>query len=156
MLLKIGVISDTHGFLDPAALRHFAGVDHILHAGDIGPSSLLTDLESIAPLTAVLGNTDGPLPGVRETEFVRLGDIGFLLHHIVNPEQPGEPVTRRLKLNQPQAVVFGHTHRPYSRKIDGITFFNPGYAGRQRFDLPRSIAVLHVDGTEIREEVIRL
>ncbi|MCL4789843.1 MAG: metallophosphoesterase family protein, partial [Verrucomicrobia bacterium] len=82
--MKIGVISDTHGFLDPKVSKLFAGVDHILHGGDVGPYTLLAELAAIAPVTAVLGNTDTWLQ-LKLTEFVELGGRRFLVHHIVNP-----------------------------------------------------------------------
>src|SRR6185436_8015579 len=82
--MKIGLISDTHNYLDPRVPKLFEGVDHILHAGDVGLSALIVELEQIAPVTAVVGNTDEGLP-LRETESVTLGGKKFLLHHIVTP-----------------------------------------------------------------------
>jgi uncharacterized protein len=156
--MKIGVISDTHGYLDPKVPPLFEGVSHILHAGDIGPPSILSQLESIAPVTAVYGNTDAPWPGLRETEFIALNGLGFLVHHIVAPEHPSDLIQRRLAMNSPNAIVFGHTHKPYSRSLGGVLFFNPGYAGRPRFDLPRSVAVLHLrpEAGDIKDELIWL
>lgn len=152
-MFSVGIISDTHGFFDPQIPALFDGVDHILHGGDIGSELILRQLEAIAPVTAVLGNTDGPLAGIRETEFVRLDGLGFLVHHIVDPDGPGETVRRNLARTTPDVVVFGHTHKPCSRRLNGILFFNPGYAGRTRFALKRSVAVLSLDGTEIRDEL---
>jgi putative phosphoesterase len=161
--MTIGVISDTHGLLDPKVASHFEGVDHILHAGDIGPLSLLHALEQMAPVTAVLGNTDSPLPGIRETEFIRLGPVGFLVHHIVDPLRPSETLQRRLQLNQPDVVIFGHTHKPFSERFHNILFFNPGSAGPQRFNLRRSLALFHLESApgptgapRIRDELIWL
>src|SRR5262245_31916080 len=82
--MKIGVISDTHGFLDPKIGKIFAGVDHILHAGDIGPDWLIAELGAIAHKTAVLGNNDNS-PSFRLTEVVTLAERKFLVHHIVSP-----------------------------------------------------------------------
>ena len=82
--MKIGVISDTHNFLDPKIAELFSGVGHILHAGDIGNTSIISELEEIAPVTAVYGNTDMGLP-FEETEGIELGTRKFLIHHIVNP-----------------------------------------------------------------------
>src|SRR4026208_1469617 len=78
--MLIGLISDTHDFLDPRVPSLFKGVEHILHAGDIGRMSILVALERIAPVTAVLGNTDAGLD-VRETEVIELAGRKFLLHH---------------------------------------------------------------------------
>ena len=88
--MKIGVISDTHNFLDPKIPGLFAGVSHILHAGDIGLPQILTELGSIAPVTAVGGNTDDPAMRHDETRLVELTGRKFLIHHIVNPAAPAE------------------------------------------------------------------
>lgn len=142
--MKIGLISDTHGYLDPAVPPLFAGVDRILHAGDIGPASLIVELEQIAPVTAVIGNTDWE-NSFPETALVELDGWKFLVCHIVDPGRPSEAVRRRLFRDEPDVVVFGHTHKPCEAVVDGVWFINPGYAGKQRFNLPRSVAVLEVD-----------
>jgi len=153
--VKIGVISDTHGYLDPRVHDLFDGVEHILHAGDIGPESIVVELERIAPVTAVLGNNDVGLP-YRETELVEVANRKFLLHHIVTPDQPDASLQHRLAQNKPDAVIFGHSHKPHCQTIETTLFFNPGYAGKPRFNLRRSVAVLHCAGTEIRPEFINL
>ena len=153
--MKIGVISDTHGYLDPQILRLFAGVEHILHAGDVGPHSLLLELQAIAPVTAVLGNTDSSLD-LKLTEFAEIGGRKFLMHHIVNPRAPADDLKERIATARPDAVVFGHTHQPICETIGGVLFFNPGYAGKQRFALERSVAFLHCEANGMRTEFIRL
>jgi putative phosphoesterase len=110
--MRVGVISDTHGFFDPKIPGLLAGVDHILHAGDVGPHSLLLELEVIAPVTAVIGNTDSFL-SLRECEVVCLDGKKFLVQHIVNPRTPEESLCRRIQQEQPDVVVFGHTHKPF-------------------------------------------
>ena len=112
--MKIGVISDTHGFLDPRVEKIFAGVDHVLHAGDIGYASIILELELIAPVTAVLGNCDDNI-GYRTTEIIELARKKFLVHHIVNPWALGEAVGKRIAKDKPDAVVFGHTHTSSAR-----------------------------------------
>jgi putative phosphoesterase len=154
--MKIGVISDTHNFLDPSVARLFKGVDHILHGGDIGLPGILQELEEIAPVTAVLGNTDDPGFGYRLTEVAELSGLKFLLHHIVNPRAPGEAMLERLARHRPDVVIFGHTHVPFSETINGVLYFNPGYAAKNRFGMQRSVAVLHCKGKEIRPEYFRL
>ncbi len=149
--MKIGVISDTHGHLDPRIPKLFAGVDHILHGGDIGPPWLISELEQIAPVTAVLGNTDADLH-LNETEVVQLGGRTFLAHHIVDPRAPGEIIRQRILRENPDVVVFGHTHKPFNQRIGKTLYFNPGYAGQPRFNLERSIAILHCDDRGIRAE----
>ena len=142
--VKIGVISDTHNFLDPRIPELFAGVEHILHGGDIGDRSLLVELEQIAPVTAVSGNTDCD-PLYRATQLVELAGRKFLLHHIVTPGVMRQSIHRQIAVVQPDVVIFGHTHKPFAERIDGTLFFNPGYAGRQRFDLPRSLGIIECD-----------
>ncbi len=148
----IGVISDTHNYLDPRIPKLFAGVDHILHAGDIGLPAILLQLEQIAPVTAVLGNTDDPGFHYRQTEVVELAGRKFLVHHIVNPQSLADPLKARIVREQPDVVVFGHTHKPFCQTLGGMLFFNPGYAGKCRFGLERSVAILHCGGKGIRGE----
>lgn len=144
--MKIGLISDTHGFLDPRIERLFAGVDHILHAGDIGPDLIIAQLEAIAPTTAVLGNNDSS-PSFSLTRAVTLGTHQFLVHHIVTPHALETELQARIADEQPHFVIFGHSHKPFNEVIDGIHFLNPGYAGKPRFNQTRSVAVL--EGTKI-------
>ena len=153
--MKIGVLSDTHGFLDPRVERIFAGVDHILHAGDIGYAALILELEFIAPVTAVLGNTDQDLT-FRLTEAVELAQKKFLIHHIVSPRELSDTVSTRIARERAEIVVFGHTHKKFAETLNGVFFFNPGYAGKPKFGVERSVALLHVDGNNIRHEFIPL
>jgi putative phosphoesterase len=154
--MKIGVISDTHNFLDPKVLKLFAGVEHILHGGDIGLPWLLLELEGIAPVTAVLGNTDEPGLGYRLTEVIELARRKFLVHHIVNPLALEDSLQGRLNRERPQVVIFGHTHKPYCETIEGRLYFNPGYAGKSRFGMERTVAILHCGEKEIRPEFLNL
>lgn len=153
--MRIGVISDTHDFLDPRVKELFADVDHILHAGDIGTVWITFQLEQIAPITAVLGNTDLGLQ-FKETEFVEVGGKKFLVHHIVNPEAPDEKLHQRIVKAKPDVVVFGHTHKQFNKQLNGTLFFNPGYAGRPKLGQSRSVAILHVGDTGIQTEIIPL
>ena len=153
--MKIGVISDTHNYLDPRVHEVFAGVDHILHAGDVGQSLIIVELEQIAPVTAVIGNTDEGLP-LRETELVTLGGKKFLVHHIVTPGLGSPRIDRRLRDDAPDVVVFGHTHKPYAQQVENILFFNPGSAGKKRFDLPRTVALMEITNGELTHKFISL
>lgn len=153
--MKVGIISDTHGYLDPRVPELFEGVDHILHAGDIGYPSLILDLEGIAPVTAVLGNNDAGLD-FRESEILELGGRKIFLHHIVNPRSLGETLTSRLQRIQPDIVVFGHTHQRFCETIGTTLFFNPGYSGKPRFQLERSLAILNLDAEGITAEFFPL
>jgi putative phosphoesterase len=153
--VKIGVISDTHGFLDPKVHGLFTGVGHILHAGDIGFASIISELEQIAPVTAVLGNTDGGAVFF-ETEIVELANKKFLVHHIVNPHEPSDKLKTRIAREKPDAVIFGHTHKRFCETIGGILFFNPGYSGKPKTGTERSVAILNCDEKEIRAEFLPL
>jgi putative phosphoesterase len=154
--MRIGVISDTHNFFDPQIPLLFNGVDHIFHAGDVGLPRILHQLEEIAPVTAVLGNTDDAGFGYRLSELVELGGRKFLVQHIVHPHEPGEMLERRLERDRPDVVVFGHTHKPFSQQIGPTLFFNPGAAGKARFGLPRTVALLHCGRQEIQSEYLPL
>ena len=151
--MKIGVISDTHGFLDPKVLEIFAGVSHILHAGDMGDDSIIVELEAIAPVTAVLGNTDSS-PTFRLTEVVALAQRKFFVHHIVNPHALKENLQLQVARERPDAVVFGHTHKAFCETIGGVLYLNPGYAGKPKFGAERTVAILR--GQEMRVEFLSL
>lgn len=145
--MRLGLIADTHGLLRPEVFEVFEGVDRILHAGDIGPADLLIELEAIAPVTAVWGNTDGfdvrrRLPEVVETEL-----DGFRVV-LVHGHQLGVPTPEALNRAYPDAeiIVYGHTHRPLLTLVDQVvTVMNPGGAGRRRFDLPASVGIMELE-----------
>lgn len=149
----IGIISDTHGFLDPQIKTLFAGVDHILHAGDVGDAFIPFELEQIAPVTVVVGNTDLGL-SFKETEVVTLADKKFLIHHIVNPSALMDKVRARIAREKPDVVVFGHTHKKFAETVNDTLYFNPGYAGKPKFGAERSVAILHTDENGIRHQFI--
>jgi putative phosphoesterase len=153
--MKIGVISDTHNHLDPAIRPIFDGVDHILHAGDIGLPWVILELEAIAPVTAVLGNNDTGL-NFKETEIVELGGRKFLVHHIVDVARPSDTLRRRISRDKPDVVVFGHTHKRYNATFEGRLYFNPGYAGKPRLSEPRSVAIIHLNASRIDTEFHKL
>jgi putative phosphoesterase len=134
--MLIGVISDTHGLLRPEALAELHGVDHILHAGDVGDPAILDRLRAIAPLTAIRGNVDthGPCAKLPATEAVELGGCLFYLIHSLDD----------LDLNPNAAtigtVITGHSHKPVIQWRDEVLYLNPGSAGPRRFSLPISLA----------------
>ena len=137
----VGVISDTHGTLDPRVYRQFRGVDRILHAGDIGPADVLLQLETIAPVTAVLGNVDDVVPGflLQPTARMSIAGVTVVMTHLLR--------TREIARFLPEAgvVVSGHTHVPSVQLNDGVLFVNPGSASRSR--LPggqRTVAILEI------------
>jgi putative phosphoesterase len=149
--MKIGLISDTHGHLDPRVHDIFAGVSHILHGGDIGYDEIIFELQTIAPVTAVLGNNDAGL-NYRETEVVTLAEKKFLVHHILVPRAPHSVIREAIERETPDVVVFGHSHQPHNEVIGRTLYLNPGYSGKPRFRLERSVALLHIEGDEMRVE----
>jgi uncharacterized protein len=145
--MRIGVISDTHGLLRPEVLDVFARVDHILHAGDVGPEGLLDELGVIAPVTAVYGNTDGWALRNRLPQVATVELDGFTIV-VTHGDQLGSPTPEKLQIEFPDAeiIVFGHTHRPVLTLVDTVvTVMNPGGAGRRRFDLPASVGILELE-----------
>ena len=154
--MKIGVISDTHGFLDPKIPEWLAGVEHILHAGDIGQPGILAELELVAPVTAVAGNTDDPALRYAVTKTVELAGRKFFIQHIVHPRDWDDDLRNRLARERPDAVVFGHTHQRFCESLGGVLFLNPGYAGRPKFGTVRSVAIADCDGAGIRVEWLEL
>jgi putative phosphoesterase len=143
--MLIGVISDTHGLLRPEAVAGLRGVEHILHAGDVGDVAVLERLREIAPVTAIRGNVDtsGACAELPATDVVELGDKLFYLVHSVqdldiNPAAAGIAM-----------VVSGHSHKASVAVRDGVVFFNPGSAGPRRFSLPVTVGFVTVeDGVE--------
>ncbi len=153
--LRFGIISDTHGHLDPRVREIFAGVDHILHGGDIGFASIVMELEEIAPTTAVLGNNDAGLD-FKETESVTIGGWKAMAHHIVSPTGLHDSLRKRVMAFGPDLLVFGHTHRRFLEMHGGVLFVNPGYSGKPRLGLDRSVAVVEVRGAGLEVSFISL
>jgi len=145
--MRIGVIADTHGLLRPEVFEVFREVDHILHGGDVGPPAILDQLEAIAPVTAVYGNTDGSELRRRLPQVARVELDGFTVV-VTHGDQFGSPTPERLQAAHPDAeiIVFGHTHRPLLTLVDVVvTVMNPGGAGPRRFDLPASVGILELE-----------
>lgn len=150
--MLIGVISDTHGLLRPEALTALAGVEHILHAGDIGDPGILDTLEKIAPVTAIRGNVDswGDCADLPATNAVELGGLVFYLVHSVtdldiHPDVAGVAV-----------VVSGHSHKPSLKSRDGVTYLNPGSAGPRRFNLPVTVALVTLSEKKLEARIVDL
>ncbi|MGE5231472.1 MAG: metallophosphoesterase family protein [Deltaproteobacteria bacterium] len=145
--MRVGVIADTHGLLRPEVFDVFRDVDHILHAGDLGPLGLLAELEALAPVTAVYGNTDGWDVRARLPQVARVELDGFRIV-VTHGDQLGSPTPEKLQTAFPDAeiLVFGHTHRPLLTLVDVVvTVMNPGGAGPRRFDLPPSVGILELE-----------
>jgi putative phosphoesterase len=145
--MRLGVISDTHGLLRPEVFDAFAEVDHILHAGDIGSLELLAELEALAPVTAVYGNTDGFELRHRLPRVARVELDGFDIV-VTHGDQFGSPTPEKLNaaFPEPQILVYGHTHRPVLTIVDVVvTVMNPGSAGPRRFKIPPSVGILELE-----------
>ena len=154
-MTTVGILSDNHSDWPPHIAKSLAGVDAIIHAGDIGPYKLVLDMEAIAPTTAVLGNTDGDMP-INESAVTTLGGKKFFVQHIVEPNRLEAPLRERLKRIEPDVVVFGHTHEPYCETIGGILFLNPGSVTRPRGGSQPSMVCLTIDNGKITPEFIKL
>jgi putative phosphoesterase len=137
----IGLVSDTHGMVRPGLFSALAGVELILHAGDVGPDDVLAELETIAPVHAVFGNTDAPGNPRHAAELIL--DIGGVSIHVSHGHELGGPTPAKLLAAYPQRVlVYGHTHRQLIVDVDDRLVINPGAAGARRFDLLPSVARL--------------
>lgn len=149
-MLRIGLISDTHGLLRPPVLDFLRGSDHIIHAGDICAPDILQALAQLAPLTAVRGNNDqgawaGRLPAMLTVRFedVRVHVLHDLSQLAVEPQREGIA-----------AVVSGHSHKPRVEQRAGALFVNPGSAGPRRFKLPIAAGELLVDGAAVSARIV--
>ena len=150
--LLVGVISDTHGLLRPEALDALAGVEHILHAGDVGDVTILDALRGIAPVTAIRGNIDsnGPCRELPETEAVELGGcLIYMVHAIGDLDLSPSAAGMRM-------VVHGHSHQPSLEERGGVLYLNPGSAGARRFTLPVTVALVRITDCEPSATIVPL
>ena len=151
--MKIGVVSDTHGLLRPEVAPALAGVQHILHLGDVGNPEILAALGKFAPITAIRGNIDrsGPCANLPEIEiFEAEGFSLYLLHNLDLLDL--DPAAASFA-----AVLFGHSHKPSIEHRKGVLYFNPGSCGPRRFHLPVSIGLLHANrNSPLQAEIINL
>jgi putative phosphoesterase len=153
MSLTIGLISDTHGLLRPQAKLALAGVDRIIHAGDIGTRAVLEELRALAPVDAVRGNNDRGSAWARSTPATLRIELArsrvFVLHDVkeldFDPAQEGIDV-----------VIAGHSHRPVIATRGGVLYVNPGSAGPRRFNLPVTIGFLKLGETRARAPILEL
>ncbi len=143
----IGVVSDTHGWLDPELVDVFDGVDHIVHAGDIGDVEVLERLREVALTTAVKGNIDGgelrflPVEEILEVNGKRIA----LLHIAGSPKRPRKAARELLARERPDVLIVGHSHIEVVGRVGSTLWINPGAAGRQGFHHQRTAALLHVE-----------
>ena len=157
--MRLGVISDTHGLLRSEVFDVFQMVDHILHGGDVGKPEILIELQAIAPVTAVYGNTDGSelrtlLPPVAK---LRLEGLDIVVTHGDQLEVIS-PLTLHAQYPEADIIVYGHTHKPLLELVDRtVTVMNPGSAGPKRFDLPVSVGIMELEpGIPPRARLVNL
>ncbi|HVE70856.1 MAG TPA: metallophosphoesterase family protein [Thermoanaerobaculia bacterium] len=146
-ILRIGIISDTHGVVHPRLPDAFARVDHLIHAGDVGGAHVLRELERLAPVTYVDGNNDDGTG--EDIKRFTIDGLRILLTHIL--PRPGKPAMRVLESLREQPadlVVFGHSHLPHHEVVNGMTWFNPASAGPRRFNYPTSVGVIEKNGSD--------
>jgi putative phosphoesterase len=150
--MLVGVLSDTHGLLRPEALAALAGVEHILHAGDVGNADFLDRLREIAPVTAIRGNIDlyGPCADLPPTEAIELaGCFLYMVHALEDLDL--DPSAARIDV-----VLFGHSPQPSNAQHKGVLYLNPGSAGPRRFSLPATIALLRIAAGRASAEIVHL
>jgi uncharacterized protein len=156
--VTVGIVSDTHGWLDEQLLTLFEGVEAIVHAGDIGTPAVLEQLEAIAPVLAVRGNVDGGelrfLPSEAQIEVC--GRRIAAMHIAGSPHRPNRAVVALLKRMRPDAIVVGHSHIPVVGQVEGALWIKPGAAGRVGFHTERYAGLLHIDRVTRRFSLDRI
>jgi len=155
MQVLVGLIADTHGLVRPEVFEALEGVELILHAGDVGGQHVLIELQSIAPVHAVLGNTDPPgEPGLRSWVSLRLEDVTI---HVSHGHELGSPTPERLLARyDADVIVYGHTHRSLIERSGSRLVVNPGAAGPKRFNLKPSVARLTITSGRADAQVVSL
>lgn len=151
-VLKIGIVSDTHGLFRDQINKCFENVDCIIHAGDIGSPEIIDKLSSLAPLYAVLGNTDPPFIF---TEY-NYDEIVVTPRHKIYVLHSLADIEIDIVKEGFTIVISGHTHRPLITTDNNILFINPGSAGPVRSNLPISAALLHIDGEVLQPVLVDL
>jgi len=157
--MKIGLLSDTHGFLDHRIAGYFSDCDEIWHAGDIGPS-VADELQKIKPLRAVFGNIDGPDIRNRYPEFIEteIEGIKILMTHIAgNPPVYNRQTKKKISTRHPDLVICGHSHiAKVYRDPDNynLLFINPGAAGNHGFHRIKTIMIFDILGGKIKDLVV--
>jgi uncharacterized protein len=152
---SIGLIADTHGLVRPDVHTALAGVEMILHAGDVGGDGILDELSLIAPVLAVQGNTDPP--GDPRLAVSQTCEVAGLRIHLSHGHEVGSPTPSALFARYAEAIiVYGHTHRALVTRAEGRWAVNPGAAGPRRFDLRPSVARLTIAGATVDVEIVEL
>ncbi|VXC06398.1 metallophosphoesterase family protein [Pseudomonas sp. 9Ag] len=150
--MRIGVISDTHGLLRPETLAALQGCERIIHAGDIGKPEVLEGLRALAPLDVIRGNVDSGDWAAEVPEHLDL-EIGGLRVYVTHDVKTMgiDPIAEQVDV-----VIAGHSHQPKIEQVNGVLFLNPGSAGRRRFTLPISLALLDIEDGQPRAQLVTL
>ncbi|HVL68162.1 MAG TPA: metallophosphoesterase family protein [Vicinamibacterales bacterium] len=152
--MLVGLISDTHSLMRPQALAALHGVEVILHAGDVGGYSVLRELEAIAPVHAVSGNTDDPGLGLPRRLDLTLDGLQV---HVSHGHELGSPTPAALAYRYAaDVIVYGHTHKPLIERHGRALVVNPGAAGPRRFNLLPTVALLRIADGAATAEIVRL
>jgi uncharacterized protein len=171
--MRIGVVSDTHGYFDPKLDECLHTVDEIIHAGDVGSQDVLDRLSLIAPTAAVRGNVDSPDLKLPFKSILQWEGVQLELLHVLPVPQGQLEIWARLPPNSQaqrqqrdrflrsldpatRVIVFGHSHQPCLVSLDNRLFLNPGSAGKKRFSLPRSCAVMEVVRRRVKVKIMSL
>ena len=154
--MVLGLVSDTHGLVRPEIFSALEGVKLILHAGDVGGSSVLTELSAIAPVRAVYGNTDSPgAPNLEARLWVEIEDLTIHVSH--GHEVSGSPTPEKLLSRYTaDVIVYGHTHKPLIERLGRRLVVNPGAAGPRRFNLRPSVAKMTVQNGQASVDIVWL
>ena len=157
--MKLGIISDTHNHLSPRVHELFAGVEAIIHAGDVEREDIVIELETIAPVTVVRGNMDNfgrmalNAPYLAKTfGGVRL----FIVHDIGSPQAIRPRLLSIIEGYAPHVVIFGHTHKPFSSMVNGALFFNPGSATQARGGHKKSVGIIEIQDSRPVGHIIEI
>ena len=171
--MRIGLVSDTHGYFDPKLRGVLEGVELILHAGDVGDDTVLHELRAIAPVHAVRGNVDSADSDLPLSLQLTLDGAAIHAVHILPAAQSHlegwakldrefKPIPkaaqRLLRTFEPgtEVVIFGHSHRPCLASLDRILWINPGSSGRKRFSLPRTCGLLEISTESLDARIVPL
>ncbi len=150
---RIGLISDTHGLLRPSVHPALAGVELILHAGDVGGEDILDELRLIAPVHAVAGNTDAP--GEYPPELAM--NVGGVQIHLSHGHEVGPPTPAKLAARYgADVIIYGHSHKQLVTRLGRQLIVNPGAAGHRRFNLSASVAILTIAEDSAEVEIIAI
>jgi putative phosphoesterase len=153
-LHRIGLISDTHGLLRPQVHDVLAGVELILHAGDVVGDEILDELALIAPVKAVAGNCDFRVGRLAQSLDLEIGGVRI---HVSHGHELGVPTPELLLARyDADVIVYGHTHKPLIQRSEKRLVVNPGAAGPQRFRLEPSVGLLEISGVEVEARIASL